>query len=57
MDDLSDFEKLVRAMRHFQRQYFKARTNDMLEKSKQLEKEVDAYLAAKEAAIKQPSLF
>ena len=33
MDDLSDFEKLVRSMRHFQRQYFKSRTNDMLQKS------------------------
>ena|GEM_PF-2049864 len=38
------FVELVREMRYNQRQYFKHRTQGFLEKSKELEKQVDQYL-------------
>lgn len=40
-----DFFNLVREMREAQRSYFLTRSKDLLEKSKQLEREVDREIA------------
>lgn len=40
-----DFFNLVRKMREAQRSYFLTRSRDLLEKSKQLEREVDREIA------------
>ncbi len=53
---MTDFERLVRQMRHNQVQFFKSRENKFLVESKRLEKMVDAYLAEKEQAEKQPGI-
>lgn len=52
----AEFIELVREMRFNQRQYFKHRTQGFLEKSKQLEKQVDEYLQACDK-FNQQSLF
>jgi hypothetical protein len=41
----NQFLELVREMRHNQRQYFKHRTQNFLQRSKELEKQVDQHLA------------
>lgn len=42
---MQEFVRLVCAMRTAQKVYFRSRDKDALQKSKQLEKEVDAQLA------------
>lgn len=42
---MRDFIRLVSAMRAAQKVYFRSRDKDALQKSKQLEKDVDAQLA------------
>ena len=44
---MTDFEKLVLDMRSAQKLYFSTRSSDALNKSKALEKQVDAMLKAK----------
>ena len=44
--DYQEFTELVRDMRQAQRQYFKTRNPEILEKSKQLEKAVDSEIEA-----------
>ena len=39
---MSDFMKLVEGMRTLQKEYFRTRSRDVLERSKQLERQVDA---------------
>lgn len=39
---MKDFMKLVEDMRNAQKEYFRTRSRDVLEKSKQLERQVDA---------------
>lgn len=53
--NLKDFAALVAEMRAAQREYFKTRSGDILERSKQLEKQVDREL--KEFNDHQPKLF
>lgn len=53
----SQFIELVREMRFNQKQYFKHRTQGFLEKSKQLEKQVDQFLAESSAKNQQQKLF
>ncbi|MFM7888680.1 MAG: hypothetical protein ACKPCM_18760 [Pseudanabaena sp.] len=52
----AEFKELVREMRFNQKQFFKHRTQGFLEKSKELEKKVDQYLA-ESAKPNQQSLF
>ena len=40
----TDFEALVREMRKAQKEFFRTRARDVLEKSKRLEHKVDKYL-------------
>lgn len=44
---MNEFEKLVYEMRSAQKEYFRTRSKDVLQKSKQLEKRVDEYLKDK----------
>lgn len=43
---MTDFEKMVMEMRKMQKQYFKLRSIAALEKSRILERQVDAHLKA-----------
>ena len=45
---MTDFEKMVKAMRKAQREYFVTRSPAMLQEAKRLEYEVDKALAAAE---------
>ena len=45
---MTDFEKMVKAMRKAQKEYFANRTPAMLQEAKRLEYEVDKTLAAAE---------
>ena len=45
---MTDFEKMVKAMRKAQKEYFANRTPAMLQEAKRLEYEVDKALAAAE---------
>ena len=52
------FRDLVRRMREAQREYFRTRSHFALQRSKELERQVDAELKAdKPATPKQPTLF
>lgn len=54
----NQFRDLVRRMREAQREYFKTRSHFVLQRSKELERQVDAELKADERpAPKQPTLF
>ena len=54
----NQFRDLVRRMREAQREYFKTRSHFVLQRSKELERQVDAELRADEhPAEKQPTLF
>jgi len=53
----SQFIELVREMRFNQRQYFKHRTKGFLEKSKELEKQVDQILLDTVTTTTQQKLF
>lgn len=52
---MNDFEQLVCEMRSAQKEYFRTRSKDVLQKSKQLEKRVDEYLIGKK--INQQTFF
>lgn len=52
----AEFRALVRKMRETQREYFKNRSADVLSRSKDLERQVDAELKAASRA-EQPNLF
>ena len=52
---MNDFEKLVYEMRSAQINYFRTRSKEVLEQSKQLEKRVDKYLIDKK--INQQTSF
>lgn len=45
---MNEFEKLVYEMRSAQINYFRTRSKEVLQQSKQLEKRVDEYLKEKE---------
>ena len=44
---ISEFEKIVKEMRDYQKQYFKTRDRNILELSKAAERRVDQYLQNK----------
>lgn len=46
---MNEFEKLVYEMRSAQKEYFRTRSKDVLQQSKQLEKRVDEYLRDRKA--------
>ena len=48
-----DFFNLVREMRKTQRSYFLTRSKELLEKSKQLEQEVDREIARVDAILRE----
>lgn len=48
-----DFFDLVREMREAQKGYFSTRSKDLLEKSKQLEREVDREIARVDATLRE----
>lgn len=48
-----DFFDLVREMRETQRSYFLTRSKELLEKSKQLEQEVDREIARVDAILRE----
>lgn len=56
-----EFAEKVSAMREAQKEYFKYRTNESLQRSKQLEKEVDSILETRkkrsENTVQQGTLF
>jgi hypothetical protein len=52
---MNDFEKLVLEMRSAQKGYFRTRSKEILQLSKQLERRVDEYLRDK--IINQQTLF
>lgn len=52
---MNDFEKLVYEMRSAQKEYFRTRSKEILQQSKQLERRVDEYLRDK--IINQQTLF
>ena len=52
---MNEFEKLVDEMRSAQINYFRTRSKEYLQQSKQLEKKVDEYLLNKK--INQQKLF
>jgi len=54
-DPLANFARLVRLMRHEQKEYFRTRRGDRLEECKRLEREVDE--ALRDMADKQRALF
>lgn len=45
---MNEFEKLVYEMRSAQKEYFRTRSKEVLQQSKQLGKRVDEYLKEKE---------
>lgn len=45
---MNEFEKLVYEMRNAQKEYFRTRSKEVLQQSKQLERRVDEYLRDKE---------
>lgn len=51
---LDDFEKMVKAMRTAQKEYFRTRGMDVLRLSKQLERDVDKYIADREQKKAEP---
>jgi hypothetical protein len=53
----NQFVELVREMRFNQKQYFKHRTQNYLDKSKTLEKQIDKYLEEITAKPTQHKLF
>lgn len=55
-EDMPEFIALVRSMRQAQRNYFKTRSSEALNRSKDLERKVDAALRAASEAEK-PNLF
>ena len=55
-----DFADLVKKMRDAQKEYFKTRSSDSLQRSKDYERKVDEVLSSREKRIKEeqePSLF
>lgn len=56
MEVLNEFEQLVFDMRKNQSAFFKTKHKDYLERSKQLEKKVDAYLFKKKDDHYNPKL-
>lgn len=52
---MNEFEKLVYEMRSAQKEYFRTRSKEILQLSKQLERRVDEYLRDK--IINQQTLF
>lgn len=54
-EGMNEFEKLVYEMRSAQINYFRTRSKEVLEQSKQLEKRVDKYLIDKK--INQQTSF
>ena len=55
-----DFADLVKKMRDAQKEYFKTRSSDSLQRSKDYERKVDEVLLSREKRIKEeqePSLF
>lgn len=52
---MNEFEKLVYEMRSAQKEYFRTRSKEELQRSKHLEKRVDEYLINK--IINQQTLF
>jgi hypothetical protein len=52
---MNEFEKLVYEMRSAQNEYFRTRSKEILQQSKQLERRVDEYLRDK--IINQQTLF
>ena len=50
---MTEFMQLVREMRKAQKEYFKTRDKDVLAKSKQLEKRVDAEIKKEEALAEE----
>lgn len=50
---MNEFEQLVSEMRNAQREYFRTRDKEVLQRSKELERKVDAYLSN----IKTPKLL
>ena len=48
-----DFFNLVREMREAQKGYFSTRSKDLLEKSKQLEREVDREIIRVDAVLRE----
>ena len=58
MMPVNQFRDLVRDMRAAQREYFKTRSHFVLQRSKQLERQVDAELKADaRPSREQPTLF
>lgn len=53
-DDIQNFIQAVRKMREYQKLYFKTRSRDILEKSKNWEKLIDMAILPKQG---EPSLF
>jgi hypothetical protein len=51
------FAEKVRDMRTYQTKYFRHRSKDYLDKSKDLEKEIDLFLAPKKPKVQQGGLF
>lgn len=51
--EMTDFMKLVAEMRAAQKEYFKYRTKDLLQASKELERQVDAALKELAAGRKE----
>lgn len=54
---MTEFEQLVYAMRHAQRQWFASKQPKFLAESRRLESEVDKHLRDKLESERQPSLF
>ncbi len=56
---MTEFEQMVLEMRKAQKDYFRWREPEMLKKSKELEREIDAYLKRREAAQQDltPDMF
>lgn len=52
---MNEFEKLVYEMRSAQKEYFRTRSKEILQLSKQLERRVDEYI--KDKIINQQTLF
>lgn len=55
--DIQEFIALVAEMRSLQKQYFKTCDRSTLEKSKSVERQVDAAIAELSQTTKQTSLF
>lgn len=53
---MNEFIELVREMRKTQREYFRTRDKNVLSRSKELERKVDAYLA-QQVINQQTTLF